>query len=118
MLTRRIDPAALRRAVVEDVPVHRLWMAGGLVALNILDVVLTRAILDNGGVEANPLMQSLMMGLAAPLALKAVVAGVAGLLLLCCPRQAKLGERAAVTVLVTYSLVVVWNSAVLTVLLT
>ena len=55
-------------------------------------------------------------GLAAPLGLKAVIAGCAGILLLLCPPQAKLGERAAVAVVALYGVIVVWNSAVLAIL--
>jgi hypothetical protein len=100
------------------VPVRRLWLAAAIVVLNLADVVLTRAVLANGGVEANPLMQGLMSGLAAPLGLKAVVAGTAGILLLLCPPQARLGERAVAAVVALYGVVVVWNGVVLTLLLT
>lgn len=98
------------------VSTRRLVLAGSLVVLNLLDVVLTRAVIASGGVEANPLMAPLMSGLATPLGLKAVVAGLAGLLLLMCPERARVGEGAAVAVVVLYSLIVVWNSAVLAIL--
>ena len=108
----------LRAAQFRDgaVPVRRLWIAAAIVVLNLADVLLTRAVLANGGVEANPLMDELMQGLAAPLGLKAVIAGCAGILLLLCPPQAKLGERAAVAVVALYAVIVVWNSAVLAIL--
>lgn len=98
------------------VPTRRLWLAAAIVVLNIADVLLTRAVLANGGVEANPLMRDLMGGLAAPLGLKAVVAGTAGILLLACPPRARLGERAVAVVVAVYAVVVVWNSVVLGVL--
>ena len=69
------------------VSARRLWLAGAVVALNIADVVSTKAVLHHGGVEANPLMAGLMSGLAAPLGLKMLVAGIAGLLLLRCPAE-------------------------------
>ena len=97
--------------------VRRMWMAAGIVVLNALDVLLTRQVLARGGVEANPLMEGLMQGLAAPLGLKAVVAGLAGILLLRCPPRAPVGEAAAVVVLVLYGVIVLWNTAVLGVLI-
>ncbi len=93
-----------------------MWLAAGIVVLNLLDVALTRAVLDAGGVEANPLMAGLMGGLAAPLGLKAVIAGSAGILLLACPEDARLGERAAIAVVGLYTAIVTWNAVVLTLL--
>ncbi len=95
------------------VPVRRLWLAAGVVLLNVADVLLTKAVLHHGGVEANPMMAGLMGGFAAPLGLKMVVAGVAGILLLLCPPDAKLGERAVTAVVALYSVIVVWNTVVL-----
>jgi predicted Co/Zn/Cd cation transporter (cation efflux family) len=95
------------------VPTRRLWLAAGVVLLNIADVLLTKAVLHHGGVEANPMMAGLMGGFAAPLGLKMVVAGVAGILLLLCPPDAKLGERAVTAVVALYSVIVVWNTVVL-----
>jgi hypothetical protein len=102
-----------RSVVMGRVSAQRLYLAGSLVLLNLLDVLTTRAVLDRGGVEANPLMHGLMQGLAAPLGLKTLVAGTAGALLLMCPPDAKLGERAAATVAGLYVAIVAWNSAVL-----
>lgn len=98
------------------VSARRLWLAGGVVALNVADVVSTKAVLHHGGVEANPLMAGLMSGFAAPLGLKMLVAGIAGLLLLLCPADARLGERAVTAVVALYSVIVVWNVAMLTIL--
>lgn len=98
------------------VSTRRLVLAAALVVLNLLDVLLTRAVIAAGGVEANPLMAPLMGGLAAPLGLKAVVAGCAGLLLLLCPPRARVGESAVLGVVVLYCAIVVWNAGVLAVL--
>lgn len=98
------------------VPVRRLWLAAAVVVLNVVDVVLTRAVLHHGGVEANPVMQGLMGGFAAPLGLKMVVAGIAGILLLLCPPGARLAERAMTAVVGLYSAIVVWNAVVLALL--
>lgn len=101
------------RGTDTSVPTRRLWLAAGVVVLNVLDVLLTKAVLHNGGVEANPVMAGLMAGLAAPLGLKMVIAGVAGILLLLCPPDAKLGERAMTAVVGLYGVIVVWNTVVL-----
>ncbi len=95
------------------VPTRRLWLAGGVVVLNVADVLLTKAVLHHGGVEANPVMAGLMGGLAAPLGLKMVIAGLAGILLMLCPADAKLGERAMTAVVALYGVIVVWNTVVL-----
>lgn len=105
---RAFEPAASPR---------RVTLALALVMLNLADVALTKAVLHHGGVEANPVMAGLMEGLAAPIGLKFLVAGLAGLLLLCCPPQAKVGERAVVAVVALYGVIVVWNTVVLTILL-
>src|SRR5690606_2789204 len=68
---------------------RRVRLALVLVALNVADVLLTRAVLDRGGVELNPLMRGLMAGLAAPLGLKFAVAALPGRLLLACPPRAQ-----------------------------
>lgn len=97
---------------------RRLQLAAAILVLNLVDVVTTKAVLGRGGVEANPIMADLMTGTAAPLALKALVAGVAGALLLCCPPESKLAERSAATVAGLYLAIVVWNSALLGLLAT
>lgn len=99
--------------VARQVSLRRLQLALALVVLNLLDVVTTKAVLASGGIEANPLMAGMMAGLAAPLGLKALVAGIAGVLLICCPPEAKLAERGAATVAGIYLAIVTWNTALL-----
>ena len=96
-----------------DVPVARCYVALSLVLLNVCDVLLTKAVLHRGGVEANPIMKELMAGFAAPIGVKAATAAVAGLLLLMCPAESRLADRAAVGVAGLYFAVVVWNTALL-----
>lgn len=95
-----------------DASRRRIGLAVALIVLNLADVLTTRAVLASGGIEANPLMVGLMQGLAAPLLLKTAVAGVAGLLLLCCPPASRRAERATATVVGIYLAVVVWNLGV------
>lgn len=90
---------------------RRLVLALSLMLLNAADVLSTRALLDRGGVEANPLMRSLMEGLALPMGLKVLVAGTVGALLLCCPPRSKIAEPAVAAVVAGYALVVGWNLA-------
>ena len=97
---------------------RRLQLASAILVLNLLDVMTTKGVLSRGGVEANPLMAELMTGTAAPLGLKALVAGIAGGLLLCCPAESRLAERAAATVAGLYLAIVVWNTALLVLLAT
>jgi len=92
---------------------RRVRLALVLVALNVADVLLTRAVLDRGGVELNPLMRGLMAGLAAPLGLKFAVAALAGLLLLACPPRSKLAEPAVLTLVGVYTAIVMWNASLL-----
>ena len=96
-----------------EVPIARVYIALSLVVFNVCDVILTKAILQRGGLEANPLMKDLMAGFAAPIGVKAAVAGLAGLLLLMCPADSRLADRSAVGVVGLYLVVVLWNSALL-----
>lgn len=98
------------------VSARRLWLAASLVVLNIADVLSTRAVLDRGGIEANPLMVGLMTGLAAPLGLKMMISGIAGILLLFCPAESQVGERAVTAVVALYGLIVTWNLVILGIL--
>lgn len=99
--------------IEREVPLTRCYVALSLVLLNVCDVLLTKAVLHRGGVEANPIMQELMAGLAAPIGVKAAAAALAGLLLLMCPAESRLADRAAVAVAGLYFAVVVWNTALL-----
>lgn len=99
--------------VARQVSRRRLQLAAAIVVLNLLDVVTTKGVLARGGIEANPIMADLMTGTAAPLGVKALVAGIAGALLICCPPESRLAERAAATVAGLYLAIVVWNTGLL-----
>lgn len=102
------DGDALRR-----VTPSRIAMVLTLLVLNVADVLLTRAVIDRGGIEGNPLMRDLMSGLAAPLGVKVLLPLVAGGLLLCCPPRSRLAERAVLAVIGLYVLTVGWNAGLL-----
>lgn len=91
----------------------RIQIATALIVLNVCDVVLTKLVLANGGMEGNPLMRGLMEGTATPIGVKALFASVAGLFLFLCPAESKLADRAAVTVAGLYLAVVMWNASLL-----
>jgi hypothetical protein len=102
--------------VLGETPVRRLYLAAAVLVLNLCDVLLTRAVLDRGGVEGNPLMAGLMEGLAAPLGVKALGAVVVGILLMVSPVDSKFAERAVVCVAGLYLGIVLWNTAMLGIL--
>jgi hypothetical protein len=101
---------AHRRLALPALTAGRLFWA--LVALNIADLVTTRAVLDRGGNERNPLLEPVVHGMWGAVALKAVgLVLVAALLNRCAgsPR-ARVFVGATVT---WYAFVVVWNLTVL-----
>ena len=51
-----IETADTALAVGAALPLRRWVMAASMLVLNLIDVVLTKAILRAGGVEANPIM--------------------------------------------------------------
>ena len=102
--------------VLGETPVRRLYLAAAVLVLNLCDVLLTRAVLDRGGVEGNPLMAGLMEGLAAPLGVKALGAVVVGILLMVSPVDSKFAERAVVCVAGLYLGIVIWNASLLGIL--
>lgn len=87
----------------------RIWLAVSLLVLNVCDVITTRMVLTNGGVEVNPVMAGLMQGTAAPLLLKTAVSLVAGALLLAAPRASRRSEVAVACVVGLYLAIVLWN---------
>lgn len=114
------DPVVIRRGTVVRIPVLgrlvpllRLQMGVGLVLLNLADVFLTKILLVNGASEVNPLMAPLMPGNVAPIGMKALVPAAAAMLLVLCPSDSKLADRAVATVLGLYVAIVAWNCAVL-----
>lgn len=115
-VTGSTGTAVFPSVVLGDIPVRRLYLAAAILVLNLCDVLLTRAVLDRGGVEGNPLMAGLMEGLAAPLGVKAIGAAVVGILLMISPVDSKFAERAVVCVAGLYLGIVMWNTAMLGVL--
>ncbi len=91
------------------VPFHRWFLAFALVLLNLLDVVLTKVVLANGGHEANPLVRPIIDHSLTPLVLKCGVALLVGWLLMISPVERRLVDRATAAVVIIYAVVVGWN---------
>lgn len=95
------------------IPARRWFMAVAILVLNLADVVLTKAIIRAGGVEANPIMQPLIDHPSHPIVLKTVIALGVGMLLLASPPQSKLADRSVAAVIAIYVGIVVWNMGIL-----
>ena len=81
----------------------------GLAILNILDLVTTRAVLQAGGTEANPLMAQIIHDPIAPVLVKTAGLAVVALVLRACPPVSRLVDRALFTVTAMYGVIVAWN---------
>ena len=99
--------------MVSTVPVARWVMVAALISLNFLDVVTTKLIIGAGGVEANPVMRSVIDDPYAAYVLKLSMALGVGLLLLKSPRSSKLADRAVLAAVGCYTLVIGWNTGIL-----
>lgn len=99
--------------LVGPIPLRRWLMAVMILVLNLVDVVVTKAILGYGGQEANPIMAPIIDHPAYPVILKTVVSIGVGALLLASPRQSKLADRSVMLVIVAYVIVMGWNFGIL-----
>lgn len=95
------------------IPLRRWLMAVTILFLNLVDVIVTKAILRLGGSEANPIMAPIIEHPAYPLILKTVVSVGVGALLLASPRDSKLADRSVMLVIVAYVIVMGWNFGIL-----
>lgn len=91
----------------------RLTIGFAMVALNLFDLMLTKIVLANGGIETNPLMQGIVGSDAAPWAVKALVPAAATAMLLFTPVHSRRGERLSAAVVGLYSAIVLWNTVLL-----
>lgn len=94
-------------------PIRRWAMSLMLVVFNVADVLITRMIIARGGSEANPLMRGIISDLSSALFLKTLVAVSVAVLLLTCPRNAKIPDLAVGFVVVLYVVVMGWNLGIL-----
>lgn len=95
------------------IPLRRWLMAASILVLNLVDVIVTKAILSYGGQEANPIMAPIMNHPAYPVIVKTVVSVGVGALLLASPADSKLADRSVMLVIVAYVIVMGWNFGIL-----
>lgn len=91
---------------------RRWWLVGLLVVLNALDVVTTHLVLENGGVEGNPIMKPVVDELWHGALVKALCLGVVASLLARCPKDSRRADCVLVGVCGWYLAVVLWNVTV------
>jgi hypothetical protein len=92
---------------------RRWWLVALLVVLNALDVVTTHLVLENGGVEGNPIMKPLVDELWHGALVKAVCLGIVASLLARCPKDSRRADCVLGGVCGWYLLVVLWNASVI-----
>ena len=95
------------------IPVSRWFLGFALVLLNLVDVLMTKWIIANGGQEANPVMKPIIDDPLAPLVVKCGMALMIGWLLLISPRERRFVDRATLAVVIVYTVVIGWNISVM-----
>jgi hypothetical protein len=94
---------------VEEVLARRWFLLAILGALNLLDLVSTKLVLNAGGQEANPLMAPIIHHPYAPALVKTAGFLAVALVLKACPPRSAMVDRALVVVTVLYTAIVSWN---------
>lgn len=92
---------------------RRWWLVAVLVVLNALDVVTTHLVLENGGVEGNPIMKPVVDELWHGALIKALCLAVIASLLVRCPKGSRRADCTLAAVCGWYLFVVVWNVTVI-----
>ncbi len=92
---------------------RRWWLVALLVVLNALDVLTTHLVLENGGVEGNPIMKPVVDELWHGALVKALCLGVVASLLTRCPKDSRRADCVLAGVCGWYLLVVLWNATVI-----
>jgi hypothetical protein len=94
---------------VEQVLARRWFLLAILGALNLLDLVSTKLVLNAGGQEANPVMAPIMHHPFAPALVKTAGFLMVALVLKACPPRSAIVDRALVFVTMLYAAIVSWN---------
>jgi hypothetical protein len=94
---------------VEQVLARRWFLLAILGALNLLDLVTTKMVLNAGGAEANPLMAPIIHHPFAPALVKTAGFALVAVVLKACPPRSAIVDRALVFVTVLYTAIVSWN---------
>ncbi len=99
--------AVLRDA--EEVLARRWFLLAILGALNLLDLVTTKMVLNAGGQEANPIMAPIIHHPFAPALVKTAGFVVVAMVLKACPTRSAIVDRALIGVTGLYMAIVSWN---------
>lgn len=94
---------------VEQVLARRWFLLAILGALNLLDLVSTKLVLNAGGAEANPLMAPIIHHPYAPALVKTAGFLMVAFVLRACPPRSAIVDRALLFVTVLYTAIVSWN---------
>jgi hypothetical protein len=94
---------------VEDVLARRWFLLAILGALNLLDLVSTKLVLNAGGAEANPMMAPIIHHPYAPALVKTAGFVAVAVALKACPPRSRMVDRALVFVTLLYTAIVSWN---------
>jgi hypothetical protein len=94
---------------VEEVLARRWFLLAILGALNLLDLVSTKLVLEAGGQEANPIMAPIIHHPFAPALVKTAGFVLVALVLKACPPRSAIVDRALVAVTGLYLAIVSWN---------
>jgi hypothetical protein len=93
----------------EQVLARRWFLLAILGALNVLDLVTTRLVLNAGGQEANPIMAPIIHHPFAPALVKTAGFVLVAMVLKACPTRSAIVDRALVGVTGLYMAIVSWN---------
>jgi hypothetical protein len=93
----------------EEVLARRWFLLAVLGALNLLDLVTTKMVLNAGGAEANPVMAPIIHHPYAPAMVKTAGFLAVALVLKACPVRSAIVDRALVFVTFLYTAIVSWN---------
>ena len=93
----------------EQVLARRWFLLAILGALNLLDLVTTKMVLNAGGQEANPIMAPIIHHPFAPALVKTAGFVLVAMVLKACPTRSAIVDRALVGVTGLYMAIVSWN---------
>ena len=106
---RGAEPVVAFEPVPDETVQLRWLMLAMLAALNALDLVTTRMVLDAGGTEGNPLMAPIIEHPVAPILVKTVAIVLIACLLRVCPPRSRVVDIGLLGVTFGYMIVVSWN---------
>ena len=106
---RGAEPVVTFESVPDETVQLRWLMLAVLAALNALDLVTTRMVLDAGGTEGNPLMAPIIEHPVAPILVKTAAIVLIACMLRVCPPRSRVVDIGLAGVTFGYMIVVSWN---------